>query len=52
MATAKELRAWANLVREWATKMEDIWARDLADSLSMELERIAHRQEVLDRELV
>jgi hypothetical protein len=52
MATAEELRSWADLVREWATKLEDIWARDLADSLAMEMERIARREQVRDRELV
>lgn len=52
MATAKELRVWASIIRQWARKMEDMWAVDLADSLAMEMDRLAAREEASERQLV
>jgi hypothetical protein len=52
MATAKELRVWARSVREWAAKIDEMWTVDLADSLAAELDRLAAREEVSDRQLV
>jgi hypothetical protein len=52
MATAKELRVWADMVRKWATKMDEIWAADLADSLAAEMDRLAARREVSERQFV
>jgi len=50
MATPEELRSWAETIRHWAKKMEDIWTVDLAHSLAIEMERIARREEALERE--
>jgi hypothetical protein len=50
LATPEELRSWAETIRQWAKKVEDIWTVDLANSLAIEMERIARREEALERE--
>ena len=49
LATPEELRSWAETIRQWAKKVEDIWTVDLANSLAIEMERIARREEALER---
>ena len=49
MATSEELRSWAETILQWAKKVEDIWTVDLANSLAIEMERIARREEALER---
>jgi hypothetical protein len=51
MVTAKELRVWANTIRQWATKIDDKWMADHAANLATEMDGLAARKEVSDRQL-
>jgi hypothetical protein len=51
MATAKELRVWANTVRHWAMQIDDKRTADQAFSLAAEMDGLATRKDVSDRQL-
>jgi hypothetical protein len=52
MATAKELRVWANTIRQWAVKIDDTQTATQAADLAVVLDGLAARKEVSDRQLV
>ena len=52
MATAKELRVWAASIRRWARMIDDSRAAEHAASLAAELDDLAIRKEVTDRQFV
>ena len=52
MATAKELRAWALTVRDWATKIDSKPTADLAAHLAAAMDSLAAQKDVSDRQLV
>lgn len=51
MATAKELRIWAATVRQWMTKIDNPRAIECAAALAAEMDNLAARKEVSDRQL-
>ena len=52
MATAKELRVWAASIRRWARMIDDTRVAEHAASLAAELDNLAARKEVVDRQFV
>jgi hypothetical protein len=52
MATSKELRVWANTLRQWAASVETDRVREQMVRLSAQLERLAECKEVAERQLV
>jgi hypothetical protein len=52
MATANELRVWAATIRRWAGMIDDTRAAEHAASLAAELDRLAARKDVADRQFV
>lgn len=52
MTTAKELRIWANTVRQWITKIEDTVTIERLARAAAEIERLADCKEVAERQLV
>ena len=52
MATAKELRVWAASIRRWARMIDDSRVAEHAASLAAELDNLAARNEVADRQFV
>ena len=52
MATAKELRIWANTVRQWITEIEDAATSALLAEAAAKMERLADHKESDERQLV
>jgi hypothetical protein len=52
MATAKELRVWADTMRQWATRINDLRTGEHLARAAAEVERLASQKEVADRQLV
>ena len=52
MATAKELRVWAASIRRWARMIDDTRVAEHAAGLAAELDNLAARKEVVDRQFV
>jgi hypothetical protein len=52
MATAKELRVLATALRNWALKIHDPDTAQRTASLAVEMDGLAARMEVADRQLV
>jgi hypothetical protein len=52
MATAKELRVWATTVRQWVAKIDDREMAAHATQLAAEMESLAARKEIAERQLV
>lgn len=52
MATAKELRVWANTMRQWAAQINDIRTSEQLVRVAAEVEHLAEHKEVGERQLV
>jgi hypothetical protein len=52
MATSKELHAWANTLRRWATTVDATDVRELMLALAAKVEHLAECKEVAERQLV
>jgi hypothetical protein len=52
MATSKELHAWAYMLREWTSSVDNIKVREHIVQLAGELEHLAQCKEAAERQLV
>ena len=52
MVTAKELRLWAANVRQWVARIDDAHLAQSATDVAAEMDRLAARKEVLERQFV
>jgi len=52
MATAKELRIWANTVRQWITQVENGRLNEYLTRVAAEMERLAALKEPAERQLI
>ena len=52
MTTAKELRIWANAVRQWITKIGDKATSERLAQATAEMERLAVHKQAAERQLV
>ncbi len=52
MATSKELRTWANMLRQWSGSVETDSVREQMVRLATELDRLAECNEAAERQLV
>ena len=52
MATAKELRVWANTMKQWIIQVEDITTREHLARAATEVERLAEQKQIAERQLV
>jgi hypothetical protein len=52
MTTAKELHVWATIVRQWAARIDDVLTAQSGLSFATEMELLAARKEVSERQLV
>jgi transposase-like protein len=52
MATAKELRIWANTMRQWITQVENIRLNEDLARVAAEMERLAAQKEPAERQLI
>jgi hypothetical protein len=52
MATAKELRIWANTMRQWITQVENPRLNEDLTRVAAEMERLAAQKEPAERQLI
>ena len=52
MTTAKELRIWANTVRQWITRIEDATTCERLAQAAAEMERLADYKQSAERQLI
>jgi hypothetical protein len=52
MATAKELRLWAANIRQWVARIDDAHVAKHAEDVAAEMDRLASRKEVSERQFV
>ncbi len=52
MATAKELRIWANTMRQWITEVENVRLNEDLARVAAEMERLAALKEPAERQLI
>lgn len=52
MATSKELYAWGHALKGWAASVDAKEVRERMEQLAAELEHLAERKEVTERQLV
>ena len=52
MATAKELRIWANTMKQWIAQIDDIRTSEQLARVAAEVERLAEHKQIAERQLV
>jgi transposase-like protein len=52
MATCKELRIWANTMRQWITQVENVRLNEDLARVAAEMERLAAQKEPAERQLI
>jgi hypothetical protein len=52
MTTAKELRIWANTLKQWINKIDDTTTRERLAQAAEDMERLAERKQAAERQLV
>jgi hypothetical protein len=52
MATVKELRIWANTMRQWVTQVENVRLHEELTRVAAEMERLAAQKEPAERQLI
>ena len=52
MTTAKELRIWANTLKQWINKIDDTTTRERLAQAVEDMERLAERKQAAERQLV
>jgi hypothetical protein len=52
MATARQLRIWANTMRQWITQVENVGLHEDLTRVAADMERLAAQKEPAERQLV
>lgn len=52
MATAKELRIWANTMRQWIAQIDNVRTTEQLTRAAAEMERLAELKEPAERQLI
>lgn len=52
MATAKQLRIWANTMRQWIAQVENVRLNEDLTRVAAEMDRLAAQKEPAERQLI